>query len=224
MKGIPGGLFKLQQDEVKLVLFTLAHSFFIGLSLVFTGTAANTMFLINFEAKLLPLVYISSSVIVPVIGMLLMRAGNRLPHRLVSYIILLFLGGMPVLFLLFISISPWLRILSFILLVWVDVEIILSDLVFWTTANRLYNIRQAKRLFALIGSGQVIAFIAAGSIIPLLLRRIDIPLLLTVSAGSHICSFLILLIMHRLFADTKENNTNIDDASHVSLSGIIKEK
>ncbi|MCK5093404.1 MAG: hypothetical protein KAR18_01685, partial [Spirochaetes bacterium] len=64
---------------------------------------------------------------------------------------------------------------TFILLVWVDAEIILSGLVFWTTANRLYNIRQAKRLFGLIGSGQVIAYIAAGALIPLLVRHIEIP-------------------------------------------------
>ena len=151
MKSIPGGLFKLQQGELNLVLCTLVHSFFIGLSLVFTGTAANTMFLINFEAKLLPLVYISSSVTVPVIGMLLMRVGNRLPHRLVSYIVLLFLAGMPVLFLSFISISPGLRVLSFILLVWVDAEIVLSDLVFWTVAGircqNSANNRSPKNMF-----------------------------------------------------------------------------
>ncbi len=224
MKSIPGRLFKLQQGELNLVLCTLVYSFFTGLSLVFTGTAANTMFLINFEAKLLPLVYISSSVTVPVIGMLLMRVGKRLPHRLVSYIVLLFLAGMPVLFLSLISISPGLRVLSFILLVWVDAEIVLSDLVFWSTANRLYNIRQAKRLFALIGSGQVIAFIAAGALIPLLVRRIDIPLLLAVSSGGHVCSFLMLLILHRMFDDRKENNADANETSHVPLSGIIKEK
>jgi AAA family ATP:ADP antiporter len=108
--------------------------------------------------------------------------------------------------------------------VWVDAEIILSDLVFWTTANRLYNIRQAKRLFALIGSGQVIAFIAAGALIPLLVRRIDIPILLAVSAGGHVCSFLMLLILHRMFDDSKENSADEKETSRVPLTGIIKEK
>jgi AAA family ATP:ADP antiporter len=224
MKSIPGRLFNLQQDEINLVLFTLLHSFFIGLSLVFTGTAANTMFLINFEAKLLPLVYISSSVAVPLIGMLLIRAGKELPQRLLTYVVLFFLAGIPLLFLSLISISPGVRILSFILLVWVDAEIILSDLVFWTTANRLYNIRQAKRLFGLIGSGQVIAFIAGGVLIPLLVRRIDIPILLTVSSGGHICSLLILLILHRVFGRGKVNKAGIRETSRVALSGIIKEK
>jgi AAA family ATP:ADP antiporter len=224
MKRGPGGLFNLQQNETNLVLFTLLHSFFIGLSLVFTGTAANTLFLLYFEAKLLPLVYISSSVTVPAIGMLLIRVGKRLPHRFLAFVVLFFLAGIPLLFLSLVSYSPAARTLSFILLVWVDAEIILSDLVFWTTANRFYNIRQARRLFGLIGSGQVIAFIAGGVLIPLLVRRIDIPVLLLFSSGGHISSLLILIALYRMFGRDKTHSPGFSDTAGAPLSVIIKEK
>ncbi|MCK4803020.1 MAG: cyclic nucleotide-binding domain-containing protein [Spirochaetes bacterium] len=223
MREILRGLLHLEQGEQKLVLLSLLQSFFIGASQVFTGTTANTLFLINFEAKLLPLVYIASALTVPVIGILLIRLEKRLSHKLVSIMILLLLTGVPLLLLSLFYVSPGLRILTFILLVWVDAEIILSGLVFWTTANRLYNIRQAKRLFGLIGSGQVIAYIAAGALIPLLVRHIEIPLLLTVSVGGHVFSLLILLNLHRLFDDRKKNISSIDESSRIPLSGFIKE-
>ena len=223
MKKILSRLFKTRQSELNLVLLSLLHSFFIGMSQVFTGTTANTLFLVTFDAKLLPLVYIASSLAVPMLGMVFIRMERRVSFGFVSRLIISMLITVPVVFLAFFLAIPGFRVLPFILLVWVDVEIILSDLVFWTTANRLFNIRQAKRLFGIIGSGQVVAFIASGALIPVLVRHLDVPVLLSVSAAGHIATLCIFIFLSRHGGQEKDAKPDAEP-SRIPLSGFLNKK
>src|SRR5262249_61169352 len=52
--------------------------------------------------------------------------------------------------------------LAFGLLFWLRVLAVLTNLVFWGLAERLFNVRQGKRLFSLIGSGGLAASILGG--------------------------------------------------------------
>ena len=49
------------------------------------------------------------------------------------------------------------------LAIWNSVVGVLTGLVFWGLAGRVFDVRQAKRLFGLVGSGEAVAGVIAGA-------------------------------------------------------------
>src|SRR5919197_1384036 len=87
--------------------------------------------------------------------------------------------------------------LAFGLLCWLRVLTVLTNLVFWGLAERLFNVRQGKRLFSLIGSGELAASILGGFATPLVVPVLGTHNLLLGSALSLIACLGLLLVTLR---------------------------
>src|SRR4051812_20662506 len=71
-------LLNIQPGEGRLVAGLLALSFCLGMARQFTQTVQGTLFLVVFGVRFLPYVYISVAVVIPLIGFVYSRLGNRL--------------------------------------------------------------------------------------------------------------------------------------------------
>src|SRR5689334_4064207 len=118
----------------------------VGVTSLFTSTAAHTLFLTHNSPSALAYCYLGFAVVMPLVGTcyLRMQALWRL-RTLITIALtvdvvtsLCFRGA-----LLF----GWEQSLSFGLKIWYDAELVLTSLVFWGLANQLMTVRQGKRLF-----------------------------------------------------------------------------
>jgi uncharacterized membrane protein len=57
---------KIEERAIVSILFL--QSFLIGLSITFLLSSVNSLFLSNFSAKLLPYVYSTTAIVIPLIG------------------------------------------------------------------------------------------------------------------------------------------------------------
>lgn len=154
-------VFNVRTDEAALVGLMLLHSFFVGVPRIFAATSANTLFLDAYSAQLLPVIYVASAVLNPLVALFLAQLGRRLNF---SRFLMLNLGlqvaSLLAFRILFHEIDDRWPALAFS--IWFEVLWVLTGLQFWSLAGRVFDIRQGKRLFALIGSGEVVAFMVIG--------------------------------------------------------------
>lgn len=197
-----------RSEKMLVALLFLLGFLAIGMTSVFTSTAANTLFLTNFGASSLAYCYIGFAVVGPLVGACYLRLQAKWALRslivaaLVADVVVLlcfraalFLGGN--------------RIFLFGLKIWYDVELVLTSLVFWGLANQLVTLRQGKRLFGIIGAGDPLAVVIGGLAIPLLLRWLSPADLLMLSAfGSTTAIAVVLVILGRF--SPLENSTRED--------------
>ena len=146
----------------------LALSVFVGVSRLINSTASSTLFLVNFNASVLPYIYVLMAIVVPLIGWI----NTRLERR-VSFVRLLFfnmVGYWLVLAGLRLAMSfttaSW---PVFLYSLWSEVGWIIMNLTLWGLAGRLLTVREAKRLFGIIGAAGGLAAIVAGFFIPTLI-------------------------------------------------------
>ena len=154
-------------EETRPFLLMLLLSFCLGSSTVFVETAVNALFIARFGAGQLPYVYIVSALVVASAGMGLTRLRFLLPlHRLLGGVILgLFTVTTAIWAGLALAPLGW---LIFAGLVWFRFVKAGVELVFWSLANYLFNIQQAKRLFGPISTGDAIAQIIGYLLTPLI--------------------------------------------------------
>jgi ATP/ADP translocase/HEAT repeat protein len=162
------------------LLFVL--SFLLGLTRPLISTAANAIYLSTIDASSLPYLYIGIAVIVTVEGLAVSALQRRLAFStfLVTILAVNIAALVVVWFLLSVAHATWVPLL---LAVWNAVVGVLTGLVFWGLAGRIFNVRQAKRLFGLIGSGDAAAGVIAGVSVSWLVGLIGTPNLLLVAAG-----------------------------------------
>lgn len=174
----------------------LAHSFFLGITLVFFFTAANALFLSKFDVEILPYAYIVSAGVITLAGFLYSRLEKRLSiNRLLTGTLTFLLVSVCAFRLGLWADIEW---LIFGLLIWTEMLDMLISLEFWGLAGRLFNVRQGKRLFGLIGSGDTITRIVSSFSIPLLVQFLGTPNLLLISAGGLVfCLVVLVTILHR---------------------------
>ncbi len=186
-------LFQIDPLELPLVQVFLLHSFLMGLTVTFFETAAYSTFLTRYSdgAQILPVAYISASILTVGMGLVYGRIEKRVSFRRLMTMNLLTvvvaLLGLRGLFALTTAPFPaLLGVMAFDLL-WV-----LQSLEFWGLAGRVFTVRQTKRLFGLIGSGEVIAMMIGGALIPFLLRFIHTLDLYFLAAASSIASLFVM--------------------------------
>lgn len=157
-------MFDIRSDEKRLVWILFLFSFLLGIPRYFTNTASDALFLAEYGAENLPFVYIGFAVFAPLASIIYanLAARLRLGRLLVGALslLLLMLAGFWLLFVL--VDAPW-PALAFA--IWFWVLWVISSIIFWSAAGRLFNVRQAKRLFGLIGSGEIAAAVVGGIVI-----------------------------------------------------------
>lgn len=189
-------VMNVRDEEVSLVGLMLLHSFFVGVPRIFAATVANTRFLSDYNAGLLPLIYIASAVLNPLIAFGLARLGRRLNFtRFLLLNLVLQVTSLLAFRVLFDSVEAAWPSLAFA--IWFEVLWVLSGLQFWSLAGRLFDIRQGKRLFALIGSGEVIAFMLMGTLGGSIIAFFGVDNLLILAAIGAVGSTVMVVIIAR---------------------------
>src|SRR6202171_6180626 len=155
-------------EKAPMALLFLLGFLAVGVTSVFTSTAANTLFLTSYDASALAYCYLGFAVVTPLVGTCYLRMQARWGLR---RLIIAALAADALVLLCFRAafLVGWDRVFSFGLKVWYDAELVLMSVVFWGLANQLLTVRQGKRLFGIIGAGDPTALIIGGAATPLLL-------------------------------------------------------
>ncbi len=219
MKKILTQVFNIEIGEIRAVGLSLLLSFFMGIPRLFTVTAATSLFLANYSANNLPVVYIVIAIVIPVLGFARIYYEKRVSFfSLTAGTMIALVLALCCFYLLLLSTGAiW---VTPVLLVWAMVEWVFSVVVFWNTADRLFTVRQAKRVYGLIGSGEVLALIVGGFFVPSLVRFIGTTNLLLFSIAGNILTLVNLLYIRRSFKSrlTVEKKEEVDDRGTVSES------
>ena len=180
-------LWRLSRDEVRPVALTLGQSFLIGLSRVFTASAASALFLSRFPAADLPYAYLLGGLVLSVVGVVYVRSERRAG---VAAGVGAFLLLAAVLFAcrLGLHAPQTAGAIAFALVLLSEVEFTLTNVTFWSLANRVFRAREAGRAFGLISAGEVLPSILGGLLIPALVHRVGVENLLYLSASGHLAS------------------------------------
>ena len=153
--------FNIQPGELRPTL-GLAVYLLLGIaSVISLKAAADSLFLREFDARRLPLVDLSITVLVAVLVSLYLRLSNRVPQgRLISGT-QIFLAASLLLVLW--GLLRWgVAGIPALLYVWVGVFTVLIPSQVWSLAGSLFTTRQAKRLFSVIGSGGILGAALGG--------------------------------------------------------------
>jgi len=192
-------LFLIEAGEEKLVALTLLQSIFIGLPRLFTLTVASALFLENYSVQNLPYIYLVSSLFVPLVGFIHLFFEKKWAFFKVKIRTLLVLCLISFFFIIILWSLPNQKWTSFALFIWFDIEYVLTHMVFWSVANRLFTVRQNKRLFGLIGTGEILTAIIGGFLMPYLVQFMGISNLLFLSLGGLVLAFFNLNLIERSF-------------------------
>lgn len=152
----------IEPQELPLVGRLWGHAFSVGTTRLFTSTAAKALFLSKYPPEYLPYVYLGVAVLVPLVGILYLQLKKRIPFRYLLPLSFGFIFCIEVLFRLILVIPEW-NFPALAIMVWFEIEFMLSGLAFWSLCNQLLDVRQGKRLFGVIGSGEVLAIVIAGT-------------------------------------------------------------
>jgi len=209
----------IRQGESLYVSYLLLHYFFQGVGISVLFVVANTLFLSQFEIESLPLVFMSSAVVLVALGKVNDYLGHRwsVPKTLMAIAIfvaftvfLLFIGAITIK-------AIW---IPFVLYIWYQVVNLQIDTEFWSLSSFLFDVRQAKRLYGLISVGDVPAKLLGSLAVALLAPRIGgVTNLLIISAVSFLAG---ALVLRRLLVKIKPHHFahHAEMHSHSELKGL----
>lgn len=220
MKKLLKHVFNIEESEFKVVGLNLLQSFFIGIPRLFTITAATTLFLANYSADDLPIVYIVIAFVIPVFGFIRMYFAKRVSFfSLTAGTLAALVLALVCFYILLLSTAA--RWVTLALLIWSIVEWVMSIVVFWNTADRLFTVRQAKRVFGLIGTGEVLALVVGGFFVSSLVRLIGTTNLLLFSIVGNILVLANLAYIRHSFKSKftleHEEKSSVDEMASVSI-------
>ena len=180
-----GILFNIEQGEGKLVAHIFLISFFLGSTLAFSLASCYTLFLSKFEAKHLPYVYIIVALAGTLITAGILQLERRISFSQLLSVILIFELSIPLILrgTLFFTPNKW---IYFLLPVWHEVLICLTNIEFGSLVTQILTVRQGKRLLGLVSSGRFVAEICTGFLMGFIVNRLGTPNLLiivTLSVG-----------------------------------------
>lgn len=191
-------IFQIQPGEGLPVALMALHSFFMGISLVFIGSCASALFLAEFDASILPYVYIFIAFFISITGLFYTKLEQWLSFSTLLTVNLVFNIALLFLFRFFLSLSLPIGVLLYFW--WYAMDILLN-LEFWGLAGRLFNIRQGKRFFGFLGSPELLATTIGGLSIPWIVPLFGTSNLLFICAFSNIACLIILLYIVKKFPD-----------------------
>ncbi|MBD2082424.1 HEAT repeat domain-containing protein [Leptolyngbya sp. FACHB-17] len=167
----------LRSGEGNRTFWMFAFYTFTSTGLMWLEACSVEMFLAQFGAANLPLIYIVSAVIKIGLGWLYSELQRYLPLRMVIVAIALLLASPLPIFSLGLSgafgntVGQFyaLQVTVFAMQLWLEASHVLNDLNASITANQLFNIREIKRTYPLISSGILVADVVGGFSLPFVL-------------------------------------------------------
>lgn len=193
-------ILKVEKDEVSLVLSFFLLSLLLGVPQFLTITVSTARFLAVYRAADLPRIYIYSGLVIIAAGIVLLRLQKtRPPGRVYPGMLLLLCAGSFVLFFLNLFENPAVKP-RLLLQLWVDVEFIFCNFIFWQSASEIFHLRAAKRLYGIIGAGSVCTALLLGMLLLLVLPLINPVYLLLLSSCSLTAAFFLLILIFSRFS------------------------
>ncbi len=207
-------LLNVEQGEGRLVSLLFLHAFLLGAAINLSQTAAYTLFMLEFDAQKLALVYVVNALVIPTLTFLYLRLGERLSFSQLLLVNIGFLLLLNVAFRFSLGLTGAQGII-FALPVMYQLMNAFGSMEFWALAGRLLDVRQGKRLFGLIGAGQYLAIVLTGLLIPLLVSWMGTANLLILSACSMVFVLIVLFTITRSF---------VSELSTSDASTIVKKE
>ncbi len=224
-------LFNLKKGEENTVFLLFIYSFFIGIPYAFLYTTSTSLFLSNFQIKLIPFAYMGGGLISYILWLFYRRLEKKLRFSklLLLGAIFLFISLSSLVFGYLITENKW---FAFLLFIWINVFLFFTGVGFWGIASKVFDLRQGKRLFGLIGSGEILSKVISFFSIPFLLKfLVTEQLLYIVALGLFICICILVVIIkkHRdIFDEPSVGKQEIRDQNHQprkkGLFEILKNK
>jgi AAA family ATP:ADP antiporter len=219
----------LRPGEGALVATFMGFTFFQGLADELVQIAAYSLFLDTYDATMLPWVYMGLAVAVTASGFAYRKVGEWLPLKLfLPSVVSVSAISFGVIWLaLWLSPNPWLRLA---LPIWIEVAAFLNGMVFWELADRIFDIRQAKRLFGSILSIAFLAGIVGGLGAAVITGFIGATHVVGLSCVAGLGLVAITFRIQRNFAthlasdDSDEADTSEPVAGEISLRKIFKHR
>ncbi|MGG6263861.1 HEAT repeat domain-containing protein [Leptolyngbya sp. AN03gr2] len=194
----------LRSGEGNRTFWMFAFYTFTSTGLIWLEACSVEMFLSQFGAANLPLIYIVSAAIKIGLSWLYSELQRVLPLRAVIVAIAVLLASPLPFFSLGLSGAFGesfgqfyvLQIVVFAMQLWLEASHVLNDLNASITANQLFNIREIKRTYPLISSGILVADVAGGFSLPFVLglfpREVAVSQVLLIAFGFMLSGAVIL--------------------------------
>ncbi|MFN3849490.1 MAG: cyclic nucleotide-binding domain-containing protein [Spirosomataceae bacterium] len=170
----------IREHEKKQVVLFFLHNFFIGIGSILIYTSANVILLENHPEFSLPVAYISSAVLMMIVGKIYEHYEHRLQLQTLSSRVLLtacILSGLIIIGTLF----DHSIIMAVAIMVGYRVIYLLVNLEFWGLSALLFDVRQSKRLFSIIGAGDMPAKMIGAILAALIHAPSAVPFLIAFS-------------------------------------------
>ncbi len=165
----------IEKNEYSPFLLFLIFSFFKGLAIAVLEISSDSLFVTGSTPEKLPYLYILIAISTMIVGSIYSFFEAKINKKRLFIFTQLFLFISLIILFIFLLFSKTLNIseqIIQVLMVWKAIIVVLSGIVFWSTASLIFNIRQSKRLFGLLSSGEIFAFIIAGFTIPFIVKII----------------------------------------------------
>ena len=157
-------MFKVYEDEITLLIWTVALLFIVRSSGTLLNNFAETAFLKRYGVEYLPVVNMVNAVITFILTGILTTFSHRMAAtRLLCWVFILCGVSVTVIRL---TIPLGIEIIYPVLFMMKSQFEMLQALMFWNLANDLYNTRQSKRLFPLLTAGGVVGMILGSFVTP----------------------------------------------------------
>ena len=157
-------MFKVYEDEIALLLWTVVLLFIIRSGGTLLNNFAETAFLKRYGVEYLPIVNMINAVVTFFLtGILTAFTGRMAASRLLSWVFIFCGISITVMRL---AIPLGYEIIYPVMFMMKSQFEMLQALMFWNLANDLFNNRQSKRLFPLVTAGGVVGMILGSFLTP----------------------------------------------------------
>lgn len=223
--------FNIEEGEGSSVIFLLTQSFFIGIFYGIFDVAAHSVFLKVYEETMIAKAYLISGLAGILITSLYTSMQSRMMFSRLASLNLLFIFILTLALRFGFQIMN-VKLLAFLLIVFMGPLKINAIVGFSGTVVRMFTLRQGKRLFGLIDSGQVLGVIISGYAITIILGfEFAVKNLFYISAISVLLAVLVQFIISRRFkldthtaVSTEESHEPKSDAGETKFSSLFKSK
>jgi ATP/ADP translocase/HEAT repeat protein len=201
-----GRWLKIYEGELGLFFWSALLFFTIHVSDILLNNFGETAFLKRFGVEYLPVIYMTNAVATFFIMSFLTGIMARTPSSRLLFFMLIICGTSvgAIRFLIpfgFEMIYPVIYVMKS------QYEVLLG-LLFWDTANDLFNTRQSKRLFPLLTAGGVLGGVTGSFLTPMLARGIGIDNLMLVYMGTALAGAVVVGRMGSLFPFLNRRETD----------------
>ena len=171
----------LREGEAATAVMMFAYSFFAMTSYNILKPVTRSQFISALGADNLPYVQLAAGVLIGVLMQVYSKVAGRLPRRWVIPVTQAAEAALLTMFWFLFRIGgQWVSVAFYVLALILG---ILLTSQFWTLANDIYDVRQARRLFGLIGGGASLGGAMGAGLTSLAVEELGTNNLLLVSAA-----------------------------------------